>query len=90
MDLTIIPLPAKFEPPYIYGQPLFPCTNLQNQRWPDNSLDFGTGFDCFDVKVLPILINIYIYYCKSDIQNNNNFIKNKTQIILLKQAHTAC
>ncbi|MFI6684304.1 M15 family metallopeptidase [Streptomyces sp. NPDC050485] len=48
MDLTIVKLPAPPTPPYRPGQPLVPCYAPQSQRFPDNSLDMGTGFDCFD------------------------------------------
>jgi D-alanyl-D-alanine dipeptidase len=50
VDLTIIQAPGApalpFERSAIYG----PCTAAQMQRSPDNSVDMGTGFDCFDVK----------------------------------------
>ena len=50
VDLTLIALPparvATFDPAARYG----PCTAPANERAPDNSLDFGTGFDCFDAK----------------------------------------
>lgn len=48
VDLTIVRLPAKRTPPYVPGQPLAPCHAPQAERFPDNSLDMGTGFDCFD------------------------------------------
>lgn len=48
MDLTIIDLPAKQEPEFIPGEKLQSCINPPDQRWPDNSLNFGTGFDCFN------------------------------------------
>ncbi|MEV5279122.1 M15 family metallopeptidase [Streptomyces sp. NPDC051994] len=48
MDLTVVKLPALPTPPYHPGQPLVPCYAPQGQRFPDNSLDMGTGFDCFD------------------------------------------
>jgi len=46
-DLTIIPYPPPDQPSYQPGQHLDPCTNPIGHRWLDNSLDFGTGFDCF-------------------------------------------
>jgi D-alanyl-D-alanine dipeptidase len=50
VDLTLIPAaggPAPaFEPSAAYA----PCTGPAAQRSPDNSVDMGTGFDCFDVK----------------------------------------
>jgi zinc D-Ala-D-Ala dipeptidase len=48
MDLTLVALPAVGEPPYVPGQPLVDCTAPQQVRFPDNSIDMGTGFDCFD------------------------------------------
>jgi D-alanyl-D-alanine dipeptidase len=49
VDLTMIeasaaPAPA-FDPAASYG----PCTGPAAARAPDNSLDMGTGYDCFDV-----------------------------------------
>ena len=50
VDLTAVPLNAppvaSFDPAKRYG----PCTAPQADRAPDNSLDMGTGFDCFSVK----------------------------------------
>jgi D-alanyl-D-alanine dipeptidase len=48
MDLTIVGLPAKPTRPYVPGEPLVPCFAAQAERFPDNSVDMGTGFDCFD------------------------------------------
>ncbi len=49
VDLTLIPLPpprvAAFDAHATYES----CTAPAAQRAPDNSLDMGTGFDCFDV-----------------------------------------
>jgi zinc D-Ala-D-Ala dipeptidase len=48
VDLTMVPLAkmavAPFHPTVHYG----PCTGPVKKRSPDNSLDMGTGFDCFD------------------------------------------
>jgi D-alanyl-D-alanine dipeptidase len=48
VDLTLIPRTgagvAAFNPSAAYG----PCTASAAERSPDNSLDMGTGFDCFD------------------------------------------
>jgi zinc D-Ala-D-Ala dipeptidase len=50
IDLTLIHLPAaasvEYDPTARYGA----CTGAANARAPDNSLDMGTGFDCFDSK----------------------------------------
>ncbi|MFF4578837.1 M15 family metallopeptidase [Streptomyces sp. NPDC001373] len=48
MDLTIVPLPAFPAPPPGPGQESVPCYAPQAERYPDNSVDMGTGFDCFD------------------------------------------
>jgi zinc D-Ala-D-Ala dipeptidase len=50
IDLTLIqastpPAPA-FDPAATYGA----CTGPAAQRAPDNSIDMGTGYDCFDTK----------------------------------------
>ncbi|MFI8348580.1 M15 family metallopeptidase [Streptomyces sp. NPDC085596] len=48
MDLTVVKLPARPTRPYVPGRPLVSCYAPKFQRFPDNSLDMGTGFDCFD------------------------------------------
>ncbi|MEU3724064.1 M15 family metallopeptidase [Streptomyces sp. NPDC031705] len=48
MDLTIVPLPAVPAPAPRPGQESVPCYAPQAERYPDNSVDMGTGFDCFD------------------------------------------
>ncbi|MFJ4714858.1 M15 family metallopeptidase [Streptomyces sp. NPDC088785] len=48
VDLTVVRLPARPTRPYLPGEPLKPCYGPQRERFPDNSLDMGTGFDCFD------------------------------------------
>ena len=48
MDLTIVKLPARPTRPYHPGEPLVPCYAPKDERFPDNSVDMGTGFDCFD------------------------------------------
>jgi len=48
VDLTLVTLPlgrvADFDPAARYGA----CTAPAAERVPDNSIDMGTGFDCFD------------------------------------------
>jgi D-alanyl-D-alanine dipeptidase len=48
VDLTLVELPAKPAAPYdqqaVYG----PCNGPAKDRAPDNGVDMGTGFDCFD------------------------------------------
>ena len=50
VDLTLIRRPAAaaaaFDPAARYG----PCTGPAAKRAPDNSIDMGTGFDCFDLR----------------------------------------
>ena len=50
VDLTLIKLPrgagAAFDPEARYG----PCTGPAAKRAPDNGIDMGTAFDCFDLK----------------------------------------
>jgi D-alanyl-D-alanine dipeptidase len=50
VDAGLVPLPhraaAMFDPAEIYG----PCTAKAEARAPDDAIDMGTGFDCFDPK----------------------------------------
>ncbi|WP_308195477.1 M15 family metallopeptidase [Dactylosporangium sp. AC04546] len=48
LDLTLVALPAREQPAYRADDPLAPCTDPVDQRFPDNTVDMGTGFDCFD------------------------------------------
>jgi D-alanyl-D-alanine dipeptidase len=48
VDLTVVRLPALPTPAYIAGEPLVDCTAPASARFPDNSIDMGSGFDCFD------------------------------------------
>ncbi|GAA3801991.1 M15 family metallopeptidase [Streptomyces chiangmaiensis] len=48
MDLTVVRLPARPTRPYVPGEPLVSCHAPKDERFPDNSVDMGTGFDCFD------------------------------------------
>lgn len=48
VDLTIVKLPAKPTRPYMPGEKLIPCYAPQGERFRDNSVDMGTGYDCFD------------------------------------------
>eukprot|EP01117_Protostelium_nocturnum_P001379 TRINITY_DN11693_c0_g1_i1.p1 TRINITY_DN11693_c0_g1~~TRINITY_DN11693_c0_g1_i1.p1 ORF type:complete len:251 (+),score=57.07 TRINITY_DN11693_c0_g1_i1:41-793(+) len=50
VDVTLVPLPPAKEPEYKVGEKLYPCFNPAEKRWPDNMMDFGTGYDCFDDK----------------------------------------
>nr|WP_232327856.1 M15 family metallopeptidase [Kibdelosporangium sp. MJ126-NF4] len=48
LDLTLTRLPVVPTRPYRPGEPLVPCYAPPAERFPDNSIDMGTGFDCFD------------------------------------------
>ena len=47
VDLTLVPSVHGPETPV--GQQLVSCTQDVSIRYPDSSLDMGTGFDCFDI-----------------------------------------
>lgn len=55
LDVTIVPLDSVI-PPYVKGQALVSCTSEYSKRFPENSLDFGTGFDCFSLMSHPSFI----------------------------------
>jgi len=47
VDLTIVPIPLPFQPDfYITNQ--CECFKSIDKRFKDNSIDMGTGFDCFN------------------------------------------
>lgn len=48
VDLTLIPAGAGVSPQWSVGDPLVDCTEPVERRFPDTSIDMGTGFDCFD------------------------------------------
>ncbi|MET9735058.1 M15 family metallopeptidase [Streptomyces sp. NPDC006458] len=50
VDLTLVKLPARPTRPYRPGEALVPCYAPQQERFPDNSVDMGTGYDCFDTR----------------------------------------
>jgi zinc D-Ala-D-Ala dipeptidase len=47
VDVTIVPIPTPLEDKYVPGQTLYPCYWPKEKRFKDNSIDMGTGFDCF-------------------------------------------
>ena len=47
IDLTIVPVPVPAQEKYNPGQPLRACYLPAGKRFRDNSIDMGTGFDCF-------------------------------------------
>jgi D-alanyl-D-alanine dipeptidase len=48
IDLTVIPVPPPSEEAYVDGAALRDCGLPAAERFRDNTLDFGTGYDCFD------------------------------------------
>jgi len=48
VDLTLIPLGSGASPTWQGGDPIVDCAAPEGQRFPDTSIDMGTGFDCFD------------------------------------------
>ena len=50
VDLTLIARGAAPAPPFDPTAAYGPCTGPKAERAPDNSLDMGTGFDCFDAR----------------------------------------
>ncbi|WP_407563441.1 M15 family metallopeptidase [Streptomyces sp. 184] len=48
VDLTLVKLPAGNTRPYEPGEPLVDCAAPWKERFPDNSIDMATGYDCFD------------------------------------------
>lgn len=49
VDVTLVSLPTTPAVRYTIGMPLVACFAPYKQRFHDNSIDMGTGFDCFDV-----------------------------------------
>jgi D-alanyl-D-alanine dipeptidase len=47
VDLTIVPVPVPEQEKYVPGQALYACYLPAESRFRDNSLNMGTGFDCF-------------------------------------------
>ncbi|MDF2827845.1 MAG: D-Ala-D-Ala dipeptidase vanX, Metallo peptidase family [Mycobacterium sp.] len=48
VDLTLVELPAQQTRAYVPGEPLVDCAAPRAERFPDNGVDTGTGYDCFD------------------------------------------
>ncbi|MCP2255414.1 D-alanyl-D-alanine dipeptidase [Prauserella aidingensis] len=48
VDLTLVALPESPQRPYRPGEPLTACFAPEGERFGDNSVDMGTGYDCFD------------------------------------------
>jgi D-alanyl-D-alanine dipeptidase len=47
VDVTIVPIPVPKQGIYVPGQVLYECYLPAERRFKDNSIDMGTGFDCF-------------------------------------------
>jgi D-alanyl-D-alanine dipeptidase len=47
VDLTIVPIPVPEQEEYIDGMELVECYKPYDIRFGDNTIDMGTGFDCF-------------------------------------------
>lgn len=48
VDLSIVELPAAPQPDFVLGETVQKkCFLPREERFPDNSIDMGTGFDCF-------------------------------------------
>jgi D-alanyl-D-alanine dipeptidase len=50
IDLTLVHRPREEVPPFDPAASYGACTEPVEKRSPDDSLDMGTGYDCFDVK----------------------------------------
>jgi zinc D-Ala-D-Ala dipeptidase len=50
VDLTIVPLDSKPQAPFEANAHYGPCTGPASAREPDDGVDMGTSFDCFDTK----------------------------------------
>jgi len=46
LDVTIVKLPPRWQRPYVPGERLVDCA--APNRFPDNTVDMATGYDCFD------------------------------------------
>jgi D-alanyl-D-alanine dipeptidase len=53
VDLTLVALPPSPQRAFVPGEPLVSCTAPAGQRFPDNTIDMGTGYDCFDPRSHP-------------------------------------
>ena len=53
VDLTLVELPAEEQPRWSRREfGLVPCTAPRRRRFPDNSVNMGTSYDCFDTRSL--------------------------------------
>jgi D-alanyl-D-alanine dipeptidase len=56
VDLTLVKLPARKQERYHRGDKLRSCTS--RKRFRDNTIDMGTGYDCFDAKSHPFAASV--------------------------------
>jgi D-alanyl-D-alanine dipeptidase len=49
VDVTIVPIPLPAQEEYMEGQDPCECHLAAEERFRDNSLDMGTGYDCFHI-----------------------------------------
>ena len=54
VDLTIVPLPTPAQADYQVGQKLVACYAPYAERFRDNGIDMGTGYDCMDELAHPL------------------------------------
>jgi zinc D-Ala-D-Ala dipeptidase len=53
IDLTLVKRPPARQEHYHRGDRLRDCAGPRSKRFRDNSIDMGTGYDCFDTKSHP-------------------------------------
>ncbi len=70
VDLTIIRTPAQPTAKYFPGQKIVACNASKAKRIKDNSLDMGTGFDCFDKKSIPNNTNV-----SNEVRYNRDYLR---------------
>jgi D-alanyl-D-alanine dipeptidase len=59
LDLTLVKLPARRQERYHRGDRLRDCAAPAAARFRDNSIDMGTGYDCFDPLAHPYNARIH-------------------------------
>ena len=69
VDLTIIKLPPAIQEEFQVSTKLKSCIEIKENRFLDNSIDMGTGYDCMDEKA-----NIY------DADINSQAFKNRMKL----------
>ena len=53
LDVTLVKLPPRKQERYHRGDRLRDCAGPRKRRFRDNTIDMGTGYDCFDPKSHP-------------------------------------